>query len=182
MTTRAPRAASPRADASQPTSSLGQRLAQVAGSLQRTRWTQVAALDPSTFATAHTGSPVLNDANLNGWSNGWVAAPAFDEEHPEELSYRPFPLAPLLTASASINEPALSRLVAPDVAKILQLIDKPWTVPEMQFSPGQQTAEVMWAQQFQGHPVQFVDASLAERSQDVPTNLIPRSVKTSMQD
>ena len=29
---------------------------------------------------------------------GWAPAPEFDEDHPEELSYRPFPIAPLLTA------------------------------------------------------------------------------------
>ncbi len=149
----------------------------------RTRWTQVAALDPAIFADVQSNEPpVMNDANRTGWSNGWVTAPAYDEEHPEELSYRPFPLAPMLTASASINEPVLSRLSAPDVSKILANIDKTWTVPEMQFLPGQQTAEVMWAQQFQGHPVQFVDASLAERGENIPTNLIPRSVKTSKLD
>jgi hypothetical protein len=51
----------------------------------------------------------------------------------------------------------------------------------MQFLPGQQTAEVMWAQQFQGQPVQMVEASSAEGTEDVPTPLIPRTVKTSSQ-
>jgi len=156
----------------------GQLLAFAEPMTPRTRWTQVAALDPATFADPRAGSAVINDASPSGWSNGWVAAPAYDEEHPEELSYRPFPLAPLLTASPSINEPVLSAMTIPDVTKILTLIDKTWTVPEMQFLPGQQTAGIMWAQQFKGHPVQFVDASLAERSDAIPTNLIPRSVKT----
>ena len=175
------RNAQPQASA-QPITAADQQLAFAEPFTPRTRWTQVAALDPSTFPDAQSGSLVMNDANHSGWSNGWVAAPAYDEEHPEELSYRPFPLAPMLTQSASINEPVLARMSAPDVSKILANIDKTWTVPEMQFLPGQQTAEVMWAQQFQGHPVQFVDASLAERGEDVPTNLIPRSVKTSKQD
>lgn len=149
----------------------------------RTRWTQVAALDPATFSGVMAGdAAVISDAGRSGWSNGWVAAPVYDDEHPEELSYRPFPLAPLLTASASINEPVLSRMTAPDIGKVLALIDKTWTVPEMQFLPGQQTAEVMWAQQFQGEPVQLVDASLSEGAEDLPTKLIPRSVKVSAQD
>ena len=165
-----------------PITSIDQLLAFAEPIAPRTRWTQVAALDPSTFPTTGSASAVMSDANKSGWSNGWVAAPAYDEEHPEELSYRPFPLAPMLTQSASINEPVLARMSAPDVSKILANIDKTWTVPEMQFLPGQQTAEVMWAQQFQGHPVQFVDASLAERGEDIPTGLIPRSVKTSKQN
>ena len=33
--------------------------------------------------------------------NGWAEAPEFDEDHPEELAYRPFPLAPIMTNPAS---------------------------------------------------------------------------------
>ena len=124
----------------------------------------------------------MTDADRSGWSNGWVTAPAFDEEHPEELSYRPFPLAPLLTATASINEPVISRMVAPDVAKILQHIDQPWTVPQMHFLPGEQTAEVIWAQQFAGQPLQPTDLGRSDGAPEVPTRLIPRSVKTSLED
>ena len=40
----------------------------------------------------------------------FVPAPAYDEEHPEELSYRPFPIAPFLTATASVDDPALARM------------------------------------------------------------------------
>ena len=177
------RSPSPRADANSPVTAPHQKpaLALAAPASPRTRWTQVAALDPSTFASAN-GSPVLNDAGRSGWGNGWVTAPAYDDEHPEELSYRPFPLAPLLTASASINEPVLSRMVAPDVGKILQQIDQPWTVPQMRFLPGEQTAEIIWAQQFQGQPVQLVDSSLNDGAEDVPTRLIPRTVKTTPQE
>ena len=177
------RAPSPRAETAPVTSNAPvPQLALAAPVPQRTRWTEVAALDPGIFSGELPGGPkVMSDVAKSGWSTGWVAAPAYDDEHPEELSYRPFPLAPLLTASPSINEPVLSRMTAPDISKVLALIDKTWTVPEMQFSPGQQTAEVMWAQQFQGEPVRFVDASISESAEDVPTNLIPRAVKTSAQ-
>ena len=178
------RAPSPRADATAVTSDApGPLLALAPPLAPRTRWTQVAALDPAIFSgELADDSKIMSDVAKSGWGNGWVAAPAYDDEHPEELSYRPFPLAPLLTASPSINEPVLSRMTAPDIAKVLALIDKTWTVPEMQFSPGQQTAEVMWAQQFQGEPVSMVDASVSQSAEDVPTNLIPRSVKTTQQD
>ena len=54
----------------------------------------------------------------------FVPAPAYDEEHPEELSYRPFPIAPFLTATASVDDPALARIVHPDLGKTLEMLDQ----------------------------------------------------------
>ncbi len=82
-----------------------------------------------------------------------VAAPAYDEEHPEELSYRPFPIAPLLTVTASADDPALAVMVHPDLGKVLELMDQPDTVPPMRLRPGIYEAELMWAQQSKGVPV-----------------------------
>jgi uncharacterized protein YcbK (DUF882 family) len=177
------RSAGPRAEvpAGTPLTGIPSLAAAAISTSPRTKWTQVAALDPGLMRDL-TGTPTVNDINRPGWSNGWVAAPAFDEEHPEELSYRPFPLAPLLTASASVDEPVLSRMVAPDVAKILAVLDAPGVVPPMSFRPGQQTAEVMWAQQFQGQPVQLADAANGDGTEELPTKLIPRSVKTTSED
>lgn len=76
-----------------------------------------------------------------------VAAPAYDEEHPEELSYRPFPIAPLLTATASADDPALVQMVHPDLSKVLELLDHPETVPPMRLRPGLYEAEALWARQ-----------------------------------
>ncbi len=173
-----------RADASSPvpvTAADGRaRLANVMAGIPRTSWTQIAALDPTQVpSSAEAARATLTDAARPGWGNGWSSAPAFDEEHPEELSYRPFPIAPLLTPTASINEPALSRMVAPDVAKILAILDSPTAVPPMQFSPGEQTAGIMWAQQFQGKPVHLADFTGTDGLAELPTKLIPRAVKTS---
>jgi uncharacterized protein YcbK (DUF882 family) len=158
----------------------------------RTSWMQLAAIDPATAKGAIAGDGsiggdvsitgdgrTLSDVAPPGWGNGFAAAPAFDDEHPEELHYRPFPVAPLLTATASIDEPAISRMTAPDVVKILDLLDQPSAVPPMRFLPGRQTAETMWAQQFKGQPVAFADASFGDGAEDLPTKLIPRGVKTS---
>jgi uncharacterized protein YcbK (DUF882 family) len=178
------RSPGPRADAPVASPLTGAPLTLASAPIQsspRTKWTQVAALDPSIVGNL-SGIPTVSDVNRPGWSNGWVAAPAFDEEHPEELSYRPFPLAPLLTASASVDEPVLSRMVAPDVAKILAVLDAPGAVPPMSFRPGQQIAEVMWAQQFQGQPVQLADAANGDGTEELPTKLIPRQVKTTSED
>jgi uncharacterized protein YcbK (DUF882 family) len=94
-----------------------------------------------------------------------VAAPAFDEEHPDELSYRPFPIAPLLTASASADDPALVQLVHPDLGKVLELMDQQDSVPPMRLRPGIYQAELMWAQQSKGVPV---DLSLLSEASGAP--------------
>jgi len=83
----------------------------------------------------------------------FVPAPAYDEEHPEELSYRPFPIAPFLTATASADDPALARLVPPDLAKVLEMLDQQGSAPPMRLRPGAQTARLMWAQEFRGEAI-----------------------------
>jgi len=82
-----------------------------------------------------------------------VAAPAYDEEHPEELSYRPFPIAPLLTATASADDPALAVMVHPNLSKVLELMDQDYITPPMRLRPGIHEAQLMWAQQSKGQAV-----------------------------
>lgn len=89
----------------------------------------------------------------DGWANGFVQAPAYDEEHPEELSYRPFPIAPLMTQTSSADDPALIQLVHPDFKRALELLDQAGGQPPMHLRPAQQVAAVMWAQQFKGEAV-----------------------------
>lgn len=110
--------------------------------------TQVAALDPK-LSIGDTAIP-LTDA---GWGNGFIIAPAFDEEHPEELSYRPFPIAPLLTATASADDPALVSLQHPDIVRTLDMLDSAGSMPPMRLRPPMQVAELMLSQQFRGEAV-----------------------------
>ena len=92
-----------------------------------------------------------------------VAAPAYDEEHPEELSYRPFPIAPLLTATASADDPALTQMVHPDLGKVLELMEQQDSFPPCACAPGVYQAELMWAQQSRGVPVDLSVLSEAGR-------------------
>lgn len=84
--------------------------------------------------------------------NDWVTAPQYDEEHPEELYYRPFPIAPFITDTASADDKALQHLTHPDADKTLELlvadgeVDRP-----LQLRPGLQVANLLWSQRF-GHP------------------------------
>jgi len=94
----------------------------------------------------------------------FVPAPAYDEEHPEELSYRPFPIAPFLTTTSSADDPALARMVHPDLNKTLEMLDQAGSVPPMRLRPGSQAAQLMWAQQFKGEAVNFFMLTDPDRS------------------
>ena len=111
---------------------------------------RVASLEPAPTTKSAPAAPVTA-------ANGWAPAPDFDEDHPEEVSYRPFPIAPLLTESASADDAALVKLVPPDVARTLDLLDDRPVVLPLRLRSGEQKAEVAKAQQFRGDAV---DASL----------------------
>src|SRR5262245_40963561 len=156
------------------------RKAPAAGGGAPTAWTgglRVAAADPAQDAKAmqrlREAVPVARDTHF-------VPAPAYDEEHPEELSYRPFPIAPLLTLTASADDPALARMVHPDLAKALEFIDQGTSVLPMRLRLGPQTAQVMWAQQFKGEAVNFFSLTDPDRSAR-PSGINNRLVHTQAQ-
>ena len=123
----------------------------------------------------------MSDAEASGFSDGWAPAPEFDEDHPEELSYRPFPIAPFLTESPSIDDTALVKLVHPTIARTLDLLDKDHIVLPLRLRPGRQVTEVMWAQQFRGDAVDVsvLEEAERERNAGAPASLAQRSVRTT---
>jgi uncharacterized protein YcbK (DUF882 family) len=137
---------------------------------------RVAAADPGTRAALDR---LKWGASLSRGTT-FVPAPAYDEEHPEELSYRPFPIAPFLTATASVDDPALARMVHPDLNKTLDMLDQAASVPPMRLRPGSQTAQLMWAQQFKGEAIDLsslIDLDAAS----APAQLAKRRVLTQAQ-
>ena len=106
----------------------------------------------------------------------FAAAPSYDEEHPEELSYRPFPIAPLLTPTPSPDCPDLARLVPGDLGKALELIaDERAPPPRLRLSFG--AAQLMWEQQMRG---EAVDMAAAARG-NTPTEAARRRVASEPQ-
>jgi len=73
--------------------------------------------------------------------NGWAQAPQFDEDHPDELDYRPFPLAPLLSDKPASRDQPLAEMQAPDVAATLEVLDDVGGIVPMKFRTGRQLAE-----------------------------------------
>ena len=134
---------------------------------------RVAAIAPT--ALPKLAVPVLSDQGRFGWSGSWSIAPAFDEEHPDELSYRPFPIAPFLTQSA--DEPLMADFVPHDIARTMEMIDQQTLVPPLTFRPGQQAAQLMWSQQFTGEAVGI--AKLRGTEPQPNSGLKSRPVRTS---
>lgn len=108
---------------------------------------RLAALSPDFSAIG------ITDMSPGELGNGWVQAPEFDDDHPDELAYRPFPLAPLLTATESVHAPELMQMIHPDVAATLDMIDDAGEAMPMAFRPGQQIASLHEAQRFLGKAV-----------------------------
>jgi hypothetical protein len=104
-----------------------------------------------------------------------VPAPAYDDEHPEELSYRPFPITPYLTETES--QPLMSELVPHDVARTLDLIDQPEADAALHFRPTAQAAGTMWAMTFTGSAVNAPRMRPAEMATE--TGLKSRAVRTT---
>jgi len=131
---------------------------------------------------AGTPSSRLNwSASLSREPTTFVPAPAYDEEHPEELSYRPFPIAPFLTATASVDDPALARMRHPDLAKTLEMLDQASSIAPMRLRPGSQAAQLMWAQQFKGEAINLSSLVDLGASRPAPAPLAERRVQTQAQ-
>jgi uncharacterized protein YcbK (DUF882 family) len=137
------------------------------------RSTRLAALIPQDQESAS-----VTDMSPDSLGNGWVQAPEFDEDHPEELAYRPFPLAPLLTDTPAMAPAKFNMLQHPDVAQTLETIDDMGAVLPMRFRPGAQVAQAIWRQQFEGSAV-YLDALKELDESRAATGITERSVKTS---
>ena len=138
---------------------------------------QVAAADP--IGDLMKGNRFARSL-VDGAKPTFVPAPAYDEEHPEELSYRPFPIAPFLTATASGDDPALARMVHPDFAKTLEVLDQPGSALPMRLRPGLQAARDLWAHQFKGEAINL-SALIDPETSQAPERLANRRVRTQAQ-
>ena len=123
----------------------------------RSRLAKLAALFAAmTPQPASPASPVT--------ATEWINAPAFDEEHPEELFYRPFPIAPYITATASADDPALQDLVHPTVEETLDYLVADGTPDRpLELRPPNSKANLLWALAFSGVGSESARGVLAAR-------------------
>ena len=144
---------------------------------------------PSLRKSAPVTEDVLSDATpdhnplgagSSDWRSGWHVAPAYDDDHPDELAYRPFALGPLLTETPSFDDPALVTLVHPDANEALAMLDDEGSMAlPMRFGPEKSHTAMAWAQAFSGEAVNFdAFAAAPERSAPSGPQLLARAVKT----
>lgn len=130
------------------------------------------------LASAKTSAEADEATGRFGWGSSFVRAPDYDEDHPDELAYRPFRLEPMMTASA--DDPQLSELQPLDVGKTLDLMDDGGAVAPMRLRPKEKVAQAMWSQQFQGSVVSRMPAEADADAINVPKGLNERSVTTTV--
>lgn len=119
---------------------------------------------------------------LKGWSTGFAPAPAWDDDHPEEAAYRPFPIATFLSATSSIDDPELSRLVHPDLSRTGELFEVTASPAPLQLRSDKRVARLMWSHDGMsggGDLDQTNRAPTEEAASRFPTG---RLVRTELQD
>jgi uncharacterized protein YcbK (DUF882 family) len=145
--------------------------------IRREEGHQVAAIDAAGWTG--TGDERASTGRFGWGATGhelhWVPAAEFDDEHPDELSYRPFAIGPLLTDRA--DEPLLATLVAHDVARTFEMIDQPVSNLPLRFRPSAQVAAMMWSQRFSGSAVGL--DRLLEPAPPAASPTRPRAVQTT---
>jgi len=86
-------------------------------------------------------------------TNNVAYSPEFDEEHPEELNYRPFSLSPLMTDQPVAENEDLLKLSPPDYAVSSVLLKDDQGIASSRFRPGLQYAHLGLANQFIGNAI-----------------------------
>jgi uncharacterized protein YcbK (DUF882 family) len=80
--------------------------------------------------------------------SGWARAPEFDEEHPDELSYRTFPVTVFLTPDASLDQPEIAQLRHPNFKVAHERLLDADAGLELSFKPQGKVAALTWDGQF----------------------------------
>lgn len=140
---------------------------------------RLASADPRAGLSDPIGDKITAEIQ-RGWPSGFAQAPAFDEEHPEELSYRPFSIGPILTQHSGHDHPVLAQMHHPDTGRLFEMLDEPDRLFPLSFRPGQQVAELMWAGQFNGAKV-GADTLMARLKTAASALIIQRQVSTTAQ-
>lgn len=96
-----------------------------------------------------------------------ASAPAYDDEHSDELYYQPFPLMPMI-AEASVASMDFSRDNAGILKKVHLFFDDGSGNLPIAFESGLQYAKLYWASRFTGRAVSRVLEERAEAAQSAP--------------
>jgi uncharacterized protein YcbK (DUF882 family) len=79
-----------------------------------------------------------------------AASPEYDEDHPDEESYQPFPVLPFMSDTPVAGMDMTTGAAELELAKVHVMFAEPREMLNTQFQPGLQFAQMFWAQRFQG--------------------------------
>ena len=79
-----------------------------------------------------------------------AASPEYDEDHPDEESYQPFPVLPFMSDTPVAGMDMATGGSELELAKVHVMFAEPREMLNTQFQPGLQFAQMFWAQRFHG--------------------------------
>jgi len=101
-------------------------------------------------------------------------APSYDEEHPDELAYRPFKILPLMSTKPVALNKTLVAMTEPRYDRVFEVIASSENL-HMQFRPSASDAAAMWNSQFKGKAIINIRNQALNRSQPArPTRMASR--------
>ena len=79
-----------------------------------------------------------------------AASPDYDDDHPDEENYQPFPVLPFMAETPIASMDMMTGGSELELAKVHVMFSEPREMLNTQFQPGLQFAQMFWAQRFQG--------------------------------
>jgi uncharacterized protein YcbK (DUF882 family) len=79
-----------------------------------------------------------------------AASPDYDDDHPDEENYQPFPVLPFMSDTPVAGMDMTTVTSELELAKVHTMFAEPREMLNTQFQPGLQFAQMFWAQRFQG--------------------------------
>lgn len=79
-----------------------------------------------------------------------AASPDYDDDHPDEENYQPFPVLPFMGDIPIASMDMMTGGSELELAKVHVMFTEPREMLNTQFQPGLQYAQMFWAQRFQG--------------------------------
>jgi len=79
-----------------------------------------------------------------------AASPDYDDDHPDEENYQPFPVLPFMSDTPVAAMDMTTGASELELAKVHVMFAEPREMLNTQFQPGLQYAQMFWAQRFRG--------------------------------
>jgi uncharacterized protein YcbK (DUF882 family) len=108
-----------------------------------------------------------------------AASPDYDDDHPDELNYQPFPVLPLMSDTPVANMDLSDGAAELELPKVHVMFSEQRDMLNTQFQSGLQYAHMFWAQRFRGSAVNTAQQRLDRDGSDEPirTAQAPRTPK-----